>query len=313
MDLNINYIFLLLVFMDNFLKILVVSVIIFAIVSLAYIGMRDTVEIFTVLNFRPLLITVGFIIILAGLVILISTFLDSSKYYDNRGLEGKYLELLKNYKNSIDGSNNDEALEEATNLLRDKLENVSAESYFQEFKKKVKTDIVIEILEDKTKNIESRVQGEIGRLSKSGIINLSLGMMLSIGGILYLGNFVVNVQMFETMQEMFINTFPKTIFVLLIEVFAYFFLRLYKQNLDDIKYYQNELTNIESKNLALQIAKQSNNHKLLTLCVEEFLSTERNFILEKDQSTIEIEKERISSNNTNNTLQVLKDIFKNKV
>ncbi|EXC51208.1 hypothetical protein J453_4241, partial [Acinetobacter baumannii 1036938] len=38
--------------------------------------------------------------------------------------------------------------------------------------------------------------------------------------------------------------------------------------------------------------------------------TERNFILEKDQSTIEIEKERISSNNTNNTLQVLKDILK---
>ncbi|EMU13707.1 hypothetical protein ABNIH15_19386, partial [Acinetobacter baumannii ABNIH15] len=32
----------------------------------------------------------------------------------------------------------------------------------------------------------------------------------------------------------------------------------------------------------------------------------------KDQSTIEIEKERISSNNTNNTLQVLKDILKNK-
>ncbi|HGX3093824.1 TPA: hypothetical protein ACNH0R_002431 [Acinetobacter baumannii] len=299
--------------MDKFLKILVVSVIIFAIVSLAYIGMRDTVEIFTVVNFRPLLITVGFIIILAGLVILISTFLDSSKYNDNKALEWKYLELLKKYKISIDGNNNDEALEEATNLLRDKLENISAENYFQEFKQKVKTEIVVEILENKTKSIESRVQGEIGRLSKSGIINLSLGMMLSIGGILYLGNFVVNVQIFKTMQEMFINTFPKTIFVLLIEVFAYFFLRLYKQNLDDIKYYQNELTNIESKNLALQIAKQSNNHKLISLCIEEFLSTERNFILEKDQSTIEIEKERISSNNTNNTLQILKDIFKNKV
>ncbi|MDR9561583.1 hypothetical protein [Acinetobacter baumannii] len=296
--------------MDKFLKILVVSVIIFAIVSLAYISMRDTVGIFTVVNFRPFLITVGFIIILAGLVILISTFLDSSKYNDNRALEWKYLELLKKYKISIDGSNNDEALEEATNLLRDKLENISAENYFQEFKQKVKTEIVVEILENKTKNIESRVQGEIGRLSKSGIINLSLGMMLSIGGILYLGNFVVNVQIFKTMQEMFINTFPKTIFVLLIEVFAYFFLRLYKQNLDDIKYYQNELTNIESKNLALQIAKQSNNHKLISLCIEEFLSTERNFILEKDQSTIEIEKERISSNNTNNTLQILKDILK---
>lgn len=136
--------------------------------------------------------------------------------------------------------------------------------------------------------------------------------MLSVGGLWYLGYFVVDVQKYNNIEEMFINTFPKTIFVLLIEVFAYFFLKLYKQNLDDIKYYQNELTNIEVKNLAIQISKQSNNHKLLTLCVEEFLSTERNFILEKDQSTIEIEKERISSNNTNNTLQVVKDIFKNK-
>ncbi|MEG8988040.1 hypothetical protein VCT25_19210, partial [Acinetobacter baumannii] len=142
------------------------------------------------------------------------------------------------------------------------------------------------------------------------IINLSLGMMLSIGGILYLGNFVVNVQNFGSIEEMIINTFPKAIFVLLIEVFAYFFLKLYKQSLDDIKYYQNELTNIESKNLAVQIAKQSNNHKLITICIEKLLGTERNFILEKDQSTIEIEKERISSNNTNNTLQVLKDILK---
>jgi hypothetical protein len=34
--------------------------------------------------------------------------------------------------------------------------------------------------------------------------------------------------------------------------------------------------------------------------------------LEKDQTTIEIEKEKISSNNANNALQAVKDIFKAK-
>lgn len=272
-------------------------------------------------NVSLLVFAIGFGATLYTLVYIISNFLESSNL-DERIIKGwnvekNYKEIFKKIDNFTVEHKSEEVisnknLTEATNLLRDKLENISAENYFQEFKKKIKNETVVEILENKINNIELRVQGEISRLSRSGIINLSLGMMLSIGGILYLGSFVVNVQTFDTLEKMFVNTFPKAIFVLLIEVFAYFFLKLYKQNLDDIKYYQNELTNIESKNLAVQIAKQSNNHKLLSLCVEEFLGTERNFILEKDQSTIEIEKERINSNNNNNLLMALKDMVKPK-
>ncbi|ENU25100.1 hypothetical protein F993_00490 [Acinetobacter proteolyticus] len=283
-----------------------ITLILFYVVLARYFDLSD------ISYLKPLIYVVLFVMVLASLVGLMNSFLESNKYVEKREVDLKYLELLRKYNVSVGGQNNEKTIDEAKNLLRDKLEGISAESYFQEFKQKVKAESIVEVLDDKTKSIELRVQGEIARLSKSGIINLSLGMMLSIGGILYLGNFVVNVQTFDSIEKMFINTFPKTVFVLLIEIFAYFFLKLYKQNLDDIKYYQNELTNIESKNLAVQISKQSNNHKLLTLCVEEFLSTERNFILEKDQTTIELEKERISSNNTNNTLQVVKDIFKNK-
>lgn len=269
------------------------------------------------LNLSPLLYGISFLLALIALIFGISSYLESNKNNDYVPKQSYrdtiYEELIEKYNISADKLTSEQAIEEAIKLLKDKFENISAENYFQEFKQRIKNETIVEILEKKAKSIEVRVQGEIGRLSRSGVINLSIGMLLSISGLLYLGSFVVNVQAFETFEGMIVNTFPKTIFVLLIEVFSYFFLKLYKQNLDDIKYYQNELTNIESKNLAVQISKQSNNHKLLTLCVEEFLSTERNFVLEKDQSTIEIEKERINSNNTNNTLQVLKDIFKNKV
>ncbi|WHA55214.1 hypothetical protein [Acinetobacter pittii] len=275
-------------------------------------------------DLTPLFLFLGFAIILAMMVTFISRFLDtnksSSSFIEKKSVGdsdvyGGDLILNSNTNDSksvneiIDGKK----IEEITKLISDKLELISAETYFKDLKNKIKMDTIVESFVHESKGIELRVKSEINRLSKSAIINLSLGMMLSIGGILYLGSFVINAQTFDSLEKMFINTFPKAIFVLLIEVFAYFFLKLYKQNLEDIKYYQNELTNIESKNLAVQISKQSNNHKLLTLCVEEFLSTERNFILEKDQSTIEIEKERINSNNTNSTLQVLKDIFKNKV
>ncbi|MDR8242399.1 hypothetical protein FPK82_29540, partial [Acinetobacter baumannii] len=81
----------------------------------------------------------------------------------------------------------------------------------------VRVEAIVDFFIQEAKGIETRVKGEINRLSKSAIINLSLGMMLSIGGILYLGNFVVNVQNFGSIEEMIINTFPKAIFVLLIE------------------------------------------------------------------------------------------------
>lgn len=40
----------------------------------------------------------------------------------------------------------------------------------------------------------------------------------------------------------------------MIELFAYFFLSLYRTSLQKIKYFQNELTNIEAKQIALRAA-----------------------------------------------------------
>ncbi|MNE51800.1 hypothetical protein D3C80_1464460 [compost metagenome] len=137
-------------------------------------------------------------------------------------------------------------------------------------------------------------------------------MTLSIIGLIIFGTVLLTSPQYENINTLFINTIPKTFFVLLIEIFSYFFLNLYKKSLDEIKYYQNEITNLESKYIALRVAKSINNHKMISVVLEELAKTERNFILEKDQTTIEIEKERISSNSTNNTLQTVKDIFKSK-
>jgi hypothetical protein len=43
------------------------------------------------------------------------------------------------------------------------------------------------------------------------------------------------------------------------QVFAYFFLRLYRYILFEIKYFHNELTNIEQKCLALDVALEADN------------------------------------------------------
>ena len=45
---------------------------------------------------------------------------------------------------------------------------------------------------------------------------------------------------------------PRISFVIFIEVFSFFFLRLYKANLSDVKFYQNELTNADARLVALE-------------------------------------------------------------
>ncbi|MEI8616865.1 hypothetical protein P4S63_03450 [Pseudoalteromonas sp. B193] len=80
---------------------------------------------------------------------------------------------------------------------------------------------------------------------------------------------------------------------MLIEVFAYFFLKLYKQGLSEIKYFQNEITNIESKFLALRLSSKSGQGDCIKEVVANLLTTERNFVLEKGQTTIELEQVRI--------------------
>lgn len=288
-------------------------------VSLDIISNEYLFYILSKYDFTALYIAMGFGILLTGLIKIMSNFLNNEK--SESIFKNILVKLIginstpvakKEISSKVNIEIDESEIDRAVGLVKDKIENTSNELYFSVLKEKLKGQVQIENFQYKISGIESRVKSEIIRLSKSGIINLSLGMMLSIGGITYLGLFILDAKDFDDLEHMFMSVFPRSVFVLLIEVFAYFFLKLYKQNLDDIKYYQNELTNIESKNLALQISKQSNNHKLITLCIEEFLKTERNFILEKDQSTIDLEKERISSNNANNTLQAIKDIFISK-
>ena len=89
-----------------------------------------------------------------------------------------------------------------------------------------------------------------------------------------------------------------------VQTFAYFFLRLYKTSLDDIKYYQNEITNIESKWLALNAVMEEKDKALLKIIVDSLSKTERNFILKKGDSTLGLERERLEKNEV---IELVKD------
>ena len=57
---------------------------------------------------------------------------------------------------------------------------------------------------------------------------------------------------------------PRVTIVLVVEVFSYFFLNLYRTGLSDLKFYHNELTGIEARRVAMQFAARSDDKELVS-------------------------------------------------
>lgn len=159
--------------------------------------------------------------------------------------------------------------------------------------------------EDVFLQISSRLEGEVQNLAKRGNVNLILGISTTLTGLGILGYSVFEAPILTNSIEIVAHFVPRLSLVILIEVFAYFFLKLYKQSLSEIKYFQNEITNIESKYLGLRLSLDSGNIDITDKVVHSLINTERNFILEKGQSTVEIENYRIEQEQSSNLLKVL--------
>lgn len=154
-----------------------------------------------------------------------------------------------------------------------------------------------------------RIRNEISRSGFRGIVYLTAGVCLAILGILGLAGFVFP-GAFGTYSKLFDSVPPagasdyavaihytsRFSLIISIEILAYFFLRLHKSNLVDAKYYQNELTNLELKYISLDAALYLKRADITHKVISEFSETERNHILEKGQSTIELKKIELEKN-----------------
>ncbi|HCM9318495.1 hypothetical protein [Enterobacter roggenkampii] len=161
-------------------------------------------------------------------------------------------------------------------------------------------------------DIVYRLENEINRLNRRGGVNLVLGAFIAFCGIMYLGFSVTNPVNTNDKLEYILHMAPKLSFVIVIELFAYFFLKLYKNGFDEVKYFQNELTNIDSKVLAIKFLRDVKNEVLMGEVIKNLMATERNFVLEKGQSTVSLEKEKIRMEGDKNISDALKEILKFK-
>lgn len=138
-----------------------------------------------------------------------------------------------------------------------------------------------------------RLSAEVDGLGRRGNLNLVLGILTTASGLGLLGFFVITHPVAATTLQAFIAHFiPRLSLVLFVELFAFFFLRLYKSTLAELKYFQNEMTNVEMKFMALHEAAGAGEAALADV-ISNIVQTERNHILDKGQTTVELERARI--------------------
>lgn len=144
--------------------------------------------------------------------------------------------------------------------------------------------------------VRQRLEDELALLRRSAVVNLTGGSVLTSFALLLLGIFVFgDVKLPSAGGALTTHILARVGLVLALEAFALFFLRLYKQCLAEIKHYHNELTNMEMRSLGTLLAIQDGMTDAQQQASSALLSTERNFVLKKGETTTEIEKHRIDA------------------
>lgn len=70
-----------------------------------------------------------------------------------------------------------------------------------------------------------------------------------------------------------------------LQAVAVFFLSLYRNGLQEVKFYRNEISNLASLRTAVMLADASKDADLLRIAGEKLVNTERNFVLKKGETT----------------------------
>lgn len=187
--------------------------------------------------------------------------------------------------------------------VRDFSESILVEDLVDRATSKVEEKITKTSIRDDVRSVfyetQIRLEREVQRLNLSGRFSLAFGAVISITGIMGLGYILISD------PRTYLNTFdlvghyaPRAGLVILLELLSFFFLGLYKSSLEDVKFYQNELTNIEQKLAAYSMVSVISDDTYIERMAKMLVETERNFRLKKGESTISIERERMSAENS---------------
>jgi len=246
--------------------------------------------------------------VLAAVGVFLNQYLGGGSYLEFKSVKIKedknskqtqeeLLALRKELNDFKENTVNESQIDEIIKTLNEKIKHEAASDLLNEYKvlaNKNISDAAETRLECHFLRIMSRLTGEIKELGKRAKINLIIGSITALSGVSIFMLFVFERVSPDAANNYLVTEFaPRISLVIVIEVFAYFFLGLYKSNLSEIKYFHNELTNVESKYIALEEGNAIDDSSIIKDIVKELSQTERNFLLKKGESTTAIEEKRI--------------------
>lgn len=202
--------------------------------------------------------------------------------------------------------------------IQNRIELITEDSLFEKirinYEDRLIDDNKSRILERELVEVKFRINQETSRTARNANLNLLIGFFTTFMAIFILGYSLWTTPSSSTtsVNEFAYHFLPRFTLSLFIELFSFFFLRIYKKNLEDIKYLNNERTNIDLKLLALKCAMSIKDDDAIRNVINELSKTERNFILKKDESTVEIEKTKVEVNHNNKALETIFSVLNKK-
>jgi len=148
----------------------------------------------------------------------------------------------------------------------------------QKYAKQIADDTQISQIRTSFETTLSRLWKEVGVLTRKSNVNLVIGILTTVVAVGLLAYLVLKSPTVPliNMADVLSHFIPRVSVAVFIEVFSFFFLKLYKSNLDEIKYFQNELTNVEMKVIALESAFLADKNKSSDTIIEQLVRTDRN-------------------------------------
>ncbi|WP_353075549.1 hypothetical protein [Stenotrophomonas sepilia] len=233
-----------------------------------------------------------------------SDFVELKRYIDSK------FEQIPTESVSLSGDAERKDRKAAVDAIHRKLEEEACAEVFDKLKAEAAQAVRRDGLDARLSVTRLRLNQEVQALAKRGNLNLVLGIVTTLVGLVSLTYAVATAPREVPVDVLGAHFVPRLSLSILVEIFAYFFLKLYKQSLAEIKYFQNELTNVESRSAAVAFALESGEKNIASQIALELSRTERNFVLNKGQTTVELERERISSQNYERSIRAGSKLFR---
>ena len=128
----------------------------------------------------------------------------------------------------------------------------------------------------------------------NSITNLFIGIGIAFISVIILFSAILQIEqfsdkekhIFDTNSFLFLALLPKLSVTVFVQIFSYFFLAMYRSNLNDIKYFQNEITFIDSLATAVIAAQRPGSAPHMKLVLTALSKNERNRVMKKGDKLI---------------------------